>query len=944
MKKILLLIQITLGCLGINAQTGGISGKVTDAANGEALIGVTVFIDGTTLGTGTDIDGNFQLLKLQAGSYRVVARYLSYSTQTIESVVVKPGENSVLNIKLEANATQLKEFIVEASYNRASTAMQLMEQKNAGIVSDGISADLIRKTPDNAASDMLKRVSGASVHDNKYAVIRGLNDRYNAAYVNGAPLPSTESDRRAFSFDLFPAATIDNMVIYKTAAPNLPGDFAGGLIQISTRDIPEEKFISLSVSGSYHTQTTGKTMHHGARGKTDWLGFEDGSRALPEAIPDQVSFKSAALSDQRKLDYSKSFKNNWQLQRSTAPLNHSFHFSGGLPFRVFKKNGGVIFAASRAASYRFSSVERNSFDVMDNNQVLSRVQDSLSKQEVLSSLLLNFAVRPGKQSKISLKNSYTINGEDQTVVRTGATNLSDPNSAQAIRNTAFWYTGNKLFSSQLSAEQTLKIWDIKLSATAGYSNIQRDIPDFRRVSYSRLLNNPDEPYRAQIGSNVQLEQAGRFYSGLNEDMKSVAADISIPIAAIKNTDFAAQLSGGFFSQHRARQFRARQFGYVFRPGAGVPANIREMGLDTIFDPSRMTYQNGRYFMMEEATNPNDRYLAGNSVNAAYLMIDQKLFEKMRVIWGFRYEVFRQNLDALTANAEPVEVRLFKNDWLPSLNITYALNAKTNLRFSASKTLSRPELREIAPFAFYDFNIDYVVAGRPDLTVATIHNFDLRYEYFPEAGQVVSFSLFAKQFTNAIEYINDPDVGAGSRRFGYANVPRAVNRGVEAEFRKQLAILDAKWGTSFFSKITFVGNFALIHSAIDMSSFSLAGTGSRPLQGQSPYLINTGVQYTDEKSGMGASLMMNRSGRRIAFAGNAAIPDIYEQGRTIVDLQVSMKIRKKIDVKLGLSDLFAEDQLFYMDLDSNKKYDEIKDNKIFNYSFGRTVSLSVSMKL
>lgn len=943
LKTLTLFALILLGNHAF-AQKGKVTGKVTDGATGEVLIGVAVFIEGTTTGGSTDLDGKYTITNLSAGSYQVTARYISYKTKTISGVQVNVGETTVLNIVLDPNATDLKEFIVESTYNRESSSVQLMEQKNASIVSDGISADIIRKTPDNAASDVMKRVSGASIQENKFAIIRGLNDRYNAAYINGAPLPSTESDRKAFSFDLFPASTIDNLVIFKTAAPDLPGEFAGGIIQISTKEIPEDPFLSFSSSAGYNTITTGKTRLYGEGSKTDWLGYDNGSRALPDGLPDQVTFKSTLSSDPKKLEYGRMFKNNWVLKRGQAPLNNNLQFSAGLPFKIFGKSAGFIIGASRSESYRFSSVNRRLYDVQDNNQIINDFSDSLSRHEVLTGGLFNFSVKPGKQSKISFKNSYTLNGEDQTIVRTGANNLSDLSSSQAIRNTAFWYTGNKLFTSQLMAEHVFSPWDIKLKATAGYSNIQRDIPDFRRVSYSRLQTETEAPYRAQIGPNVQLEQAGRFYSNLNEDMRSGSVDLQIPLSFITDKQFTTTVKSGYFYQERFRQFNARQFGYVFKAGPGVPAAIKELSLDSIFDPARMVFKNGRLFMLEEATNPNDRYDASSAIRAAYLMFDHKFFDKLRLVWGFRHESFNQNLDALSANAENVEVRTRRNDWLPSLNATYSLGTKTNLRFSASRTLSRPEFREIAPFAFYDFNIDYVVAGQPELKTASINNYDLRYEYFPGGGEVISVSLFSKDFTNAIEFLNDLDVGAGSRRFGYANVPEANNLGLEVEIRKNFSFLDSVLNTKAFSKIQFIGNFALIRSRIDVSSFGLSATGVRPLQGQSPYLINTGLQYNDAESGDGASIMVNRVGRRIAFVGNVAIPDIYENPRTVIDVQFTKRVWKKIDIKLTISDLLAKDQTFYMDLNKDNKFTRSADNTIFNYNFGRIVSLGLAVRL
>ena len=943
MKVILTSILLTIIHFNIAAQTGKIAGKVTDAKTGETLIGVAVVLDGTTTGGATDLDGKYIIQNLQPGVYKISAKYISYKSKLIDGVAVKAGEVTNLNIILEENTTDLKEVIISASYNRESVNTLLLEQKNAVAVSDGISADAIKRTPDNNASDVMKRISGASIQENKFAVIRGLNDRYNLAFINGAPLPSTESDRKAFSFDLFPSNMLDNLVIYKTATPDMPAEFAGGIIQISTKEIPEEGFISASTSGSYNSITTGKTKLASEGSKTDWLGYDNGLRDIPNDFPEFNGFKTLSLADSNKIKFGSMFKNNFAINRNTAPINNNIQLSAGTVFNIFKLKAGIVGSLSRNETYRFSEVQRNFYDVNDNNTLLNQYNDSLHKREVLSGALLNFSVRIGEKSKISLKNSYTLNGEDQTIRRTGNSNMNVPGNEIDLKNTGLWYTENRLFTTQLNGEHVFTKWNVKLKWTGGYSNIQRDVPDFRRVSYSKLSSDTAGPYRLQVGNAVQLEQAGRFFSGLNEDIRSAGVDLTIPLVSLNSKNLTSTFKCGVYFQERARQFSARQFGYVFRAGPGVPANIKELPIDSVFDPTRFIFKSGRYFMLEEATNPNDRYTADSKQNSGYAMLDQKLFNKLRLVWGMRFEEFLQRLNSLNASGDSVKVRTLKQDWLPSLNATYELTKKSNLRFSASRTLSRPEFREIAPFAFYDFNIDYVIAGNPNLKRASIQNFDLRYEFFPNGGQVISASLFTKQFTDAIEFINDIDVGAFSRRFGYANVNNATNYGAEIELRKNFAFIDSMAHTKCFSNLFFIGNFSYIVSEIDLTQFGLASTGVRPLQGQSPYIVNTGLQYNDNENGITASFMVNRVGRRIAFVGNAGIPDVYENPRTVMDLQVTKTIFKRLILKLTFADLLAQNQVFYMDLDKNKKFNADKDNTVFDYSFGRTISFGASIK-
>ena len=941
-KQNLLIVLITLLSLSVFAQkTGKIAGKVTDAKTGETLIGVTVLIKGTSQGAATDLDGKYTIGQLSAGVYTVEARYISYKTKEITGVNVKDGEITTLNILMQENTADLKEVIITSSYNRESSTVQLMDQKNATMVSDGISADIIKKTPDNAASDVMKRVSGTSIQDNKFAVIRGLNDRYNMALVNGSPLPSTESDRRAFAFDLFPSNLLDGITILKTASPDMPAEFAGGLIIVNTKDLPDENFLSIQTGAGYNAITTGKQQLTYEGSKTDWLGYDNGFRSLPKDMVSTEVYRGLSNSNPDKLKYSRMFSNTWRMSYEAAPVNNNFQAVWSRRWNYKKSQFGFLASASRNENYRFTAVQRNSYNFFDNNQILYSYSDSVSRREVLSGLMLNTGVKFGTKHKISFKNSFTVNGEDQAIRRTGQINLDEPLSISNIRGTSMWYQDNKLLTSQLIGEHTFFKKNHRIKWNYGYSDLERNMPDFRRVIYNQNNSNPNSPYAAQIGVNVQPQQSGRFYSQLNEQIRNAGLDYVLPLSgdSAKNK---TTLKAGAYWQNRYRVFTARTFGYILNPGPGVSPSIRSLSLDEIFSPDNLKFQNGRFFLIDEATNPSDRYVATSATNSGYVMLDQKLFNKLRLVYGMRVEQFVQRLNTKTPNNDSLKINNVKTDFLPSANITYSLTEKSNLRAAASRTVSRPEFREIAPFAFYDFNIDYVVSGNPNLRRASVENFDLRYEYYPGGNQIISGSVFYKNFTDAIEFINEVDVGAGSRRFGYSNVSKARNYGFEFELRKNFGFLKRFTDKQWINQLLFIGNFAYIISEVDLTAFGLATFEPiRPLQGQSPYLINSGLQYNNPETGWGYSLMVNRVGRRIAFTGNAGVPDIYENPRTVVDAQISKTI-KKLSLKINLSDVLAQKQTFYMDLNKNKRFDA-NDNVIFQYTFGLQASFSVGYR-
>lgn len=947
-------IALLLSIFSLNASPfqaapkGKVYGKITDAKTGEPLFGVIVTVEGSNTGVTTDFEGAYSLVGLgTTGTYKVKFKLLSYKEKVVE-VAMKGNEPISLNVSLEDVATDLGPVEVVGNLKQESIASLLIDQKKAVAISDGISADAIKRSPDNNTGEVMKRVSGATVQDGRFAIIRGLNDRYNSAFLNGAPLPSTESDRRAFAFDIFPSNMVDKLVITKTATPDLPADFAGGVINVITRDIPETAFLNIGTSWGYNAITTFKQRAYSQGGKLDWLGIDDGTRSLSNKLPDTQTYKDATQpGDSSKLNWSKLFSNNWATKRQASTMpSGSFQLSTGTSVKGENNTFGVIFAVSYNNSYRFSYAERRQNDLLVGNMPLRYNQDSIHKHEVLGGALLNFGYKIGDNTKISLKNMYAINSEEQSILRGGFTNMSDSSAIQQVKNTAYWYQQNQLMSNQLVGENFVPKSKIRIKWTGGYSHVARKMPDFRRVSYVRAYDplHPDSvmgPYTAQIGNQVQLEQSGRFFSTLKENSYSGSYEIGLPLTFLTSKNLETNFKAGGYHQYRNRSFQARSFGYVFKPGNGLSNAYKQGALDTIFDPSNFIYKR---FYIDEATNPTDSYTANAMLNAGFIMFDQRIVKKIRTVWGLRVENYHQQLNSFDSNSQPLNVNTNKFDWLPSLNLTYELTDKMNVRFSASKTLSRPEFREIAPFAFYDFNLDAVVAGNPNLQRASIANFDARWEYYPTGGELISASVFYKNFTNPIEFINEPNVGAGSRRFGYANAPKATNYGIEAEIRKNFAFIDSMANTKFWGNVVFFGNFAYIVSQVSLTNFGEASTGNRPLQGQSPYIINAGLQINEPTTDLGFSLMVNRCGRRIAYVGNAQTPNIFENPRTVLDFQISKRFFKKLDVKFTLGDILAQKLVYYQDLNNNKKFDgHGKDNLIFSYTYGMNASVGLSYK-
>jgi TonB-dependent receptor len=922
----LTMAMLILSILNINGQTGRIAGKVVDSKTGETLIGVAVYIEGTTTGASTDLDGQYSIANLTPGKYKIAARYVSFKLKLIEEVVVKATETTSLNIALEENTTELGEVIITSTYNRESSNVLLLEQKNAIQISDGISADAIKKSPDSNSGDVLKRVSGASIQDNKFVVIRGLNDRYNQAMLNGAPLPSSEPDKKAFAFDIFPANLLDNIVISKTAAPNLGGDVAGGTISINTKDIPEENFYSFSIGASANTLTTGKPFYTYQGGKTDYIGLDDGTRQdVLKEFPDADTYKNLKKSE--KLPFAKNVNSSWVLNNSKNAIPaQNFQFVAGHKIKGTKSAFGSLFALTYSNNFTMQPVTRRDFD----KNLIFELQDSSYKFSVLAGALWNVSYRIGNNHKISFKNLFNINSEDQTVTRQGY----DVQKGNDIRSYAMYYQQNTMMSNQLSGDHLFPKKKIKLEWIAGHSDIKRITPNFRRISYIKPIGDTtDTPYQAVIGSTANPNDAGMFFSDLNEKILSGRVDLSIPFEKIH-----MNIKTGVASQQRTRDFQSRLLGYV-RYAGQFQSELLYEDLGSIFDTSNISKQG---YLIDEQTAAPDKYTASSNLNAAYIMGDNLFFDKLRVVYGVRMEQFNQKLNSKTQSQDTVDINTTITDFLPSINLSYALTSKTNLRFSASQTVNRPEFRELAPFSFFDFNQFLTVEGSPTLQRAKILNADMRLEYYPQGGEILSATIFYKDFTNPIEQILKPGIGGGTRIISYRNITKASNYGLELEARKKFDWLANLTGAQWLNNLSFIFNLALIKSEVDLTGVVGSIASSRPLQGQSPYVLNSGLMYTNVKHNFAVSAMYNQVGRRLFAVGNIDYRDVFENPRSVIDLQVSKKFGKHFEMKASISDLLAQNLVFYQDIDGNKKYNS-GDQVLYDYFFGRTISVGLNYR-
>jgi len=918
----LFVILTFVGFFSISAAAQSkIVGKIVDKVTGESLIGVTVSIKGTTTASSTDLDGKYEL-RVAPGAYNLIVRYIAYRELELKDIVVSLGAVTYQDIALEENIVGIAEVEVRAKAKQETIAAVYTERKNFSGVSDGIPSAEIRKTPDKTVGDALKRVSGTSIQDNKFAIIRGMSDRYNAAYLNGAPLPSTESDRKAFAFNIIPTNLIDNLMIYKAPSPELLADFAGGVIVINTKSIPDSKSSVFNFSLGYHSITTFQPFNHYRKSKTDILGFDNGLRKMPVS----ESFNSGKQPSYY-VDVTKQFNNDWKVREKTAMPNTNLGYTWGRSFRHHKNSFGTLASFNYASNNKYTQVQQKKFRYDDNN-LDQFFTDNLYTNNISMGALLNFAYKFKTKHTVTIKNLFNQNSDDITTIRTG---LASGENGLYAKSSSNIYSQNRIFSSQIAGDHLLNEKKHKLNWVLNAGNIFRYMPDYRIVSYAGEGDNP-EAYTLAVNNNQFSASTGRFYSEMTEMIISGAVNYMAPFK-FKSTK--NEFKAGVFLQDRNRKFNSRYFTYQGSAGITGTPEVN-LGEDNI-------KENGVY-MVEQSSPARDNYDARASLSAGYLMMDTRLLKDFRFVYGVRYENYHQKINTADGSNLPLVIDSTFSNFFPSLNFTYSVNEKSNLRLSAGKTINRPEFRELAAFPFYNFNLNSNIAGNPLLKPAIIWNYDARWELFPKTSEVISVGAFYKKIINPIEMGIDVTQVA-IRTFGYDNQKSANNYGIELEYRKSFDFIAKATGKKIWQNFLFYTNLTLIKSTITFNDNSSA-SNDRPLQGQSPYVLNSGLQYNNAAEGWGFSFSYNKIGRRIAYVGAPKQAkfglDIYENPRDVIDLQITKTVQNW-DFKITAGDLLAQDLVYYQGIDGGKKYDSTADNTIFKFKMGQTITAGISYK-
>lgn len=917
--------------------TGIISGTIVDAEYGGGVSDVRVAVVGTSLTARSDKEGRFIISNVPQGEHTIVATAMFYKLSRVEELTVSAANVSRVDVPIygdNSDIVELDGFTVKAKMLEGSNLALLSERQRSSSISDAIGSESFGRLGVGDAADALSKTTGTSIIDGKYVVVRGLSDRYNNTTLNGSTVPSADPDKRAVQLDQFPAGIIESIVTSKSFTPDKAGNFTGGAVNVVTKSVPDSGFMNISVGFSYNEKTTFRDYLATSGGSSDWLGKDDGLRAIPQVVLDAESIPVVPNGQTReKLDLMdsvvKAFGSQLAPEVKTAPLNHSFSVAFGDRYLIGESAEGPVIGVIGSFNYK------RSYSAYDDGEVgryeLEGRDFSLGVKQAFTEskgvdvaqwgAILNTAITFNGDHEVGIKSMYNQSGEDEGIFRTGSYREAVADGVFNARN--LHYTERTLSSYQVFGEHRFRFLNgLEFDWEASKGKSVQEEPDFRLFYDSREAG---EDGRASYAGNFPAPR--RYWRDLDESTDEFKASFALPLG-----DKANELSFGLLASETERNFKERSFIYA----DNVPVDYQG-DVDNFLSPDKLGYNDAgsiqRY--IREFVGFVPKYNGTQSIDAAYLMVDFRPIDKWRLITGARLEEAKVNVQSFGSNGKPLQNDgdLDNSDWLPALQIVNELTENQNLRFAYSKTIARPNFRELSPFGSFDNVGGEVFIGNPDLLRTKIENLDLRYEWFMEGSDLLAVSVFHKTLENPIEqaYVEG--------QLSFLNVDEGEVSGIEFEARKQLRFLSGD-----VNEVSIGGNFSMIESEVDRTDVELADKRLRDpdvslvreLQGQSSMIGNLDVLWMRPQQGSSYSLVYNHTGERLYSVSTSALPDIYELPSNSLDFIYSQNLPRGYKMKLSLKNLLDEE--------SSRVWADFSEDLVYsNVSKGRTLSLSFSKR-
>ncbi|MEH0157215.1 TonB-dependent receptor [Limibacter armeniacum] len=920
MTRVLLLVTSLLFSLTAMAQKGIVKGTVKDAETGEEIIGASVMLGGTTTGANTNVFGEFEF-SATPGTYELVSSYVGYQ-KFAKSITVTEGQTTNIQVLLSIDAQELMEVEVVGKANKEAAEALMVERQNADVMIQSIGAQEMSAKGISNVEGAMTKVTGISKVGSKGLFVRGLGDRYNNALLNGLPVPATNPDKKMIDLSIFPSDLVKNLNVNKTFSPNLYGDFAGATVNIMTKDYSEEPFFKIGVGAGMNSLATGLYFRHYSDGDNEYAGFSGYGRKQSTVVKANTEGQDV-------------MSTSWDSKTKNAPLNQNFNVSGGNYFDVGEEGGfGFIASVAYDNDYEYRD------GVYRNYQAQGRARvnyDATSfRYNTTTSGLLNFYYKINNRHSFNFNNIYVNESQNRLDEYFG--NNAEYENLYSFRNT---YTQNKLQVHQLLGDHSFMENDkLKVNWGVSYARTTALEPDRKQLIFDMGQGKSYNEINwgdGRLYTDESVADNHRFWSEMDENAYAANLEAELGLGEYNGDteSYRSTLKLGYQGNIKEREFNYDQINIRRASGNADGINVLQPNedLNSYLSAGSLVY---------EPYNIADTYFdARQDVHAAFVGYGYEVIpSKLKVNAGVRAEIGEQSVNYRTREDglnDPYRNETYNStEILPSLSAKYSINDASNVRFAASKTITRPGMRELSPFEYQEAAGGASVIGNPALINSENYNVDLKYEIFPNRGELISVGVFGKQIQDPIERIA---IASSSQLYTFENVGSATVAGVEVEFNKRLSNLFQS-NREVLTRTKVGINATYMYSEIDLSGTTTTMTNTtREMQGASPFLINADLGY--EADLMDGNVFSNFAltysifGDRIFAAGVQGAGDIYERSYGTLNFIWKNKIKDRLSVDFSVKNILNPEVTREQEFTDG----EVKVVNAYQYGINGGVSIS-----
>ena len=940
MKTYLILVFSLFTLASIAQENGSIVGKLTDKElNNDPLPFANVLIKGTTQGTTSDFDGLFEIADVEPGTYTLVISFLGYETLEVPNVVVELDKITEVNAGLGASSVGLDEVVVTTTARKDSEVALLLQQKRALVIQEAISAEaLTLKGIDDAAS-AVAQISGISKQQGSSNVyVRGLGDRYQNTTMNGLSLPSNDVNKKNVDLDLFASSIIENVSVSKAYSPSFYGDFAAGNVNIDSKEYTGDGYLEVSLGSGFNSNASGE----------DFVRSEG---------PSNFGFYNRYDNDPFAIVLS----HGVDPQEAWSPVNISGAIEGGYSFNFNNDESRLSFFGAASFGNGYELLEGPARDFTNVLKVdFPNVQEF--NYSTTTTALGNVTYKINNEHKLKYSSLF-INSSSDAVGFYGVNGQGTNRDAIITTDEGFYvmnvqFNQDMIFVNQLTGQH---VFSEKLSLDwgTGFNKVFSDEPDRKRITlenYQFALDN-DTSTNPVFYTNIPFDNQ-RFFQSIEDD--ELNSFLNLGYQASEKVKF----NFGYNGRRKERRFNSIRYGYEIQDRDNTP--ITDVNnFNTIFDVNNINIPNGEglwdLLVLNPINNeignrnrpglPENTYKGNLNIHAVYAAAEIALSEKLGIVPGIRLESFSQKVgyDVINIRADdPGNRSVYENIFLPSLNLRYALNDNSNLRFGFSKTASFPEFKEVAPFVYE--SVTQRVGGNPDLlggldgngpTYSDIFNYDVKYEWFLERGEIISVAAFAKTIKDPVNRVVAADA-TGTQRY-FRTGDQADIYGAELELRKNL------YTDADDNAIVSLGlNAAYTHTKQDLKDIpggaeNTFGTAfdrdSDELEGASPFIINTDLNYSPVFGNYKpkATVAFSYFSDRIFSLGSGSLGNIVEKAVPTLNFVWKNSFGEHFEANLTAKNILDPDVTLV------REGTDLGDIIIREYNLGVNVGLTLKYK-